>query len=344
MPQFNRRKLLLILCGAAILLIPALRSAVLSFALALFLAGCLQRPIERLERHRIPRWLTALGILFIGVGPVLLLLLCSAVVLAQSVGDIAQTVIPRLQADGLLDDWIYRVLTALPPSVREICRDALDAFGEQKQQFLAGLLTRLGNWSSGMLSALPAQLGETGLFLLFFLFCAAGYPEIRALLGRVLPEDWRRKLGQLQRAAAGQLGCWCGAEGKLVGLIFLELAAGLALLGVRRWFFFAVLIALVDLLPLVGSGLILLPWAGVRLLLGDQLQTIGLLLIWLCVWTTRTVLEPRLVGRQLQLPTALSFFAAILGAQLWGMKGLILFPVLAAVAVSFLSPQGVAKP
>ena len=128
-----------------------------------------------------------------------------------------------------------------------------------------------------------------------------------------------------------------------MGLIFLELALGLALLRIKRWFFFAALIALVDLLPLVGSGLMLLPWAAIRLLMGDQLQALGLVLIWICVWTTRTVMEPKLVGRQLQLPSAISFFAAILGAKVWGLKGLILFPVLAAVAISFLSSQSVAK-
>ena len=44
---FSRRKLLLGVCAAAAVLIPALRTTVLSFALALFLAGCLQRQIGR---------------------------------------------------------------------------------------------------------------------------------------------------------------------------------------------------------------------------------------------------------------------------------------------------------
>ena len=86
---------------------------------------------------------------------------------------------------------------------------------------------------------------------------------------------------------------------------------------------------------MIGSGLILLPWALVCLLVGERLPALGLGLLWLFVWLTRTLLEPRLVGRQLQLPTALSFLTAVLGLQLWGLKGLILFPVLAAAAVSF---------
>lgn len=341
--RFNRRKLTLILCAGAILLIPQLRSAILPFALALFLAGCLQRPMARLEQYRIPRWLSSLVILLGLLTPLVLLAGYGLVSLVRALRDVAQSVIPMLQSQNFVDNWLYRVLTALPPSLQEVCLNALNTLSQQKEQLLGQLLTRLGSWSSGLLTALPSHLGETGLFLLSFLFCAISYPEVSRLLRSILPADWQRWAAKVQRTAAHQLGHWCRAEGKLVGLIFLELALGLALLGIRRWLFFAALIALVDLLPLVGSGLMLLPWAAVRFLLGEQLQALGLVLIWLCVWTTRTVMEPKLVGRQLQLPSAISFFAAILGAKLWGLKGLILFPVLAAVAVSFLASQSVAK-
>lgn len=341
--KLSRRKLALILCAGAVLLIPQLRSTILPFVLALFLAGCLQKPMARLEQYRIPRWLSSLTILLVLLTPLVLVMGYGLLSLARSVRDVAQSVIPMLQSQHFLDNWLYRVLTALPPALQELCVNALNTLSEQKEQLLGQLLTRLGGWSSGVLAALPSHLGETGLFLLSFLFCAISYPEVSALLRRVLPEDWQHWAARVQRTAANQLGHWCRAEGKLVGLIFLELVLGLALLGIKRWLFFAALIALVDLLPLVGSGLMLLPWAAVRFLLGSQLQALGLVLLWLCVWTTRTVMEPRLVGRQLQLPSAISFFAAILGAKLWGLKGLILFPVLAAVAISFLAAQSVAK-
>ena len=341
--KLSKRKTALILCAAAILLIPQLRSAILPFALALFLAGCLQKPMANLERYHVPRWLSSLLILLILLTPTVLLLGYGILSLVRSIRDIAQNVIPILQSQHLIDDWLYRMMTALPPSLQELCLNAIQSLSQQKEQLLAQLLTRLGSWSSGVIAALPSHLAETGLFLLSFLFCAISYPEISALLRRILPEDWQRWAGRVQRTAASQLGHWCRAEGKLVGLIFLELSLGLALLGVRRWLFLAALIALVDLLPLVGSGLMLLPWAVVRFLLGDQLQALGLVLIWLFVWTTRTVMEPKLVGRQLQLPTAISFFAAILGAKLWGLKGLILFPVLAAVSISLLSTKSLAS-
>ena len=72
--KLSKRKTALILCAAAILLIPQLRSAILPFVLALFLAGCLQKPMANLERYHIPRWLSSLFILLILLTPTVLLL------------------------------------------------------------------------------------------------------------------------------------------------------------------------------------------------------------------------------------------------------------------------------
>ncbi|MDD7222595.1 MAG: AI-2E family transporter [Eubacteriales bacterium] len=333
--SFPRRKLLLGVCAAATVLIPALRTTVLSFALALFLAGCLQRPMIRLQRRGVPRVISAPAFLLLGLVPLIAMLAGGIFYGLRGVQQLAGTLLPLLGTRPAGEDWLYRLITALPPSVQDVCFAMLDKLAGQGDALAGELLQRLALWSSEALTALPKKMGSTGLFLLFFLFCAIGYPELHGLLERILPEDWRIGLGKIQRITAARLGLWLRAESKLVVLIALELAIGLAALRVDHWGLLAVFIALVDLLPMIGSGLILLPWALVCLLLGEHLPALGLGLLWLCVWLTRTLLEPRLVGRQLQLPTAISFLTAVLGLRLWGLKGLILFPVLAAAAVSF---------
>ena len=72
--SFPRRKLLLGVCAAATVLIPALRTTVLSFALALFLAGCLQRPMIRLQRRGVPRVISAPAFLLLGLVPLIAML------------------------------------------------------------------------------------------------------------------------------------------------------------------------------------------------------------------------------------------------------------------------------
>lgn len=336
--SFPRRKLLLGVCAAAAMLIPALRTTVLPFALSLFLAGCVQRPMAKLQRRGIPRIISAPVFLLLGLVPLIAVLAGGIFYGLRGIQQLAGTLIPLLGNRPAGEEWLYRLITALPPSVQDVCFSMLDKLAGQGDALAGQLLQRLALWSSEALAALPKKLGSTGIFLLFFLFCAVGYPELHGLLERILPEDWRTGLGRVQRTTAVRLGLWFRAESKLVALIALELAVGLAALRAAHWPLLAVFIALVDLLPMIGSGLILLPWALVQLLLGKRLFSLSLGLLWLCVWLTRTLLEPKLVGRQLQLPTAISFLTAILGLRLWGLKGLILFPVLTAAAISF-SPQ-----
>ena len=335
--KVNHQKLLWILAALAALLLPAVRSVVLPFALALFLAACLQRPIEAGALRHIPRPLSALGILVLFLGPMAAVLGYGVYSLLRSLRGIAEMLVPMLQTGSFFDDWLYRWITALPPQLQSLLVSLSDTLADRKDQLLTQVLTSLGQWSTAWIAALPGQIAKTGLFLLYFLFCAVGYPEVRRLLRGMLPRDWLCWVSGVLSETKRRLGHWCRAEARLVGLIFGELALGLSLLRLDSWLWMAVLTALVDMVPLVGSGLILLPWAAIRMLLGSRAQGIGLILLWACVWFTRTLLEPRLVGRQLQLPTAISFFAAILGMKLLGLKGLILFPVLAAVAAGLLS-------
>ena len=337
---FHRKKLLLCGLGLAALLIPPVRETTLPFVCALLLAGCLQRPMDFLARRHIPRAVSAFLFLAVFLIPLCLMLIYGIQMLLRSASVLLQQLTPVFQNGLGLDNLLYRWLTALPPEMQDRLRAMLEALQAQKGELVSALVSGLGEWSSAWLSALPGHFAVSALFLLAFFFCAVGFNEIRALLLRVLPQDWCRALGRLQRTLYHHLTQWCRAEGKLVGLIFCELALGFLLLRVRGWLFLALAVTLIDLVPLVGSGLILLPWAGVSWFLSNRSQCVALIVIWICVWLTRTILEPKLVGRHLELPTALSLFAAVLGAKLWGIKGLILLPVLSAALLTFFQNDG----
>lgn len=89
----------------------------------------------------------------------------------------------------------------------------------------------------------------------------------------------------------------------------------------------ALLIGIVDALPVFGSGTILVPWAVIRLLLGDIKMGVGLLLLWGLCTLNRQLLEPRLLGQKLGISTLLTLFLMYVGYQLFGLFGFILGPV-----------------
>ena len=128
---------------------------------------------------------------------------------------------------------------------------------------------------------------------------------------------------------------WLKAQLRLSGVTFLISLAGLLLLSVSYAPLWALVIAAVDAVPMLGTGTVLLPWAMVCLLQGRRILALGLAGLYLAAMLTRTALEPRLVGKHLGLDPLMTLAALYVGYRLWGIGGMILSPLL-AVTVSQL--------
>lgn len=116
-------------------------------------------------------------------------------------------------------------------------------------------------------------------------------------------------------------------------LTFAELSAGLLLLGIPNAILVAALIAVVDILPVLGTGTVVLPWAAFALLQGQHRLFIGLLVMYAVIALVRNILEPRLVSHQIGLHPLATLFFMYVGLQILGLAGMLLFPVLAMVSV-----------
>jgi predicted PurR-regulated permease PerM len=96
----------------------------------------------------------------------------------------------------------------------------------------------------------------------------------------------------------------------------------------------ALLIALFDLFPIVGAGLILFPWAIISFIQGNIIKGIGLAALYLVVIIARQILEPKVIGRQVGLPPLVTLICMFVGTSLFGALGLFGLPIAAAIIVS----------
>ena len=129
------------------------------------------------------------------------------------------------------------------------------------------------------------------------------------------------------------------AYGILLLLTFALLLVGFWILRVEYAFLLAFLIALADLLPIIGVGTILIPWGIVMLLQKQFYLGFGLLLLYLVISLIRQVAEPKVLGKSLGLHPLLTLFATYVGFSLFGVLGMILAPVVALLVKRFLSLQ-----
>ena len=135
------------------------------------------------------------------------------------------------------------------------------------------------------------------------------------------------------------VGGWLLAQLKLAGVTLILLCLGLVLLRVRYALLWALGITVLDAFPILGTGTVLLPWALICFLQGNTPRAIGLLGLYAVISLTRSVLEPKLVGRHLGLDPLAALVALYAGYKLWGIGGMILAPLLAGTALQLVPPK-----
>ena len=118
-------------------------------------------------------------------------------------------------------------------------------------------------------------------------------------------------------------------------ITFGELCLGLFIFGIPYPVLIALGIAIFDILPVLGTGGILLPWAAVLLIMKEHGLAFGVVLLYLIILVVRNMLEPRIVGKQIGLHPLATLAALFLGLKLLGLVGLVAFPVALTVLVNF---------
>ena len=194
-------------------------------------------------------------------------------------------------------------------------------------------LTALADPLGKLASTLPDAL-LTVVFTLAATVLFAGRREaVLSFLKRQLPprtvEALSRLRSYLKEAAIG----WLKAQGILAAVTAALLLAGFLLLRVKAAPLLALTVGLLDALPLLGTGAVLLPWALACLLLGDGGRAAGLAALFALTCAVRNLLEPQVVGRQLGLDPLLSLLGVWLGWRLAGLAGMILAPAALLVLV-----------
>lgn len=314
----------------------------LPFVLAALLALAAEPLVGVLARRcRMPRWLASgLGIC-IALTLVILAALVLGALLLRELGSLAN-VVPdlestALQGMGLLRSWLFGIADQAPDGIKPILNHSLDGIFSGSSQLLDRVSVWLLGFASGVLKALPDSALGLGTWILASFMFSAKLPKIRRYAASLIPGSWKETylpaLGQLRKS----LGGWLLAQLKLTGITACVLSAGFLALQIPYGIVWALLISLVDALPVLGTGTVLIPWSVICFLQGDSLRSVGLLGIYAAAALLRSVLEPRLVGKQLGLDPLVTLVALYAGYQLWGLGGMLLAPLLAVTVTQLLA-------
>lgn len=234
---------------------------------------------------------------------------------------------------ALVQTRLLDLAARAPKGIRPLLEDNVRTLLADSGNLLGKLTAWLLGLAGSILAHVPDSALGLGTAILSAFLISAKLPQIRKWLLRRIPRQQLRSALESARRMRKVLGRWLLAQGKLMSITFAIVAAGLTLLRIPSGMLWAVLVALVDALPILGTGTVLVPWSVVCFLQGDTPRALGILGIYITAALTRSMLEPKLLGKHLGLDPLVTLIALYIGYRLWGVGGMILAPLLTVAAI-----------
>lgn len=319
MGQEWKKKLGFLAAAALAVWFPGVRSGILCALLALGVGRLGAVPLSLLERLGVPRWLGGVLLVLLGAGT-----LAAAVWfgLARLCGGIKELVECFPNVTALLRR-LEVLAEPLGGSIGTALREVLGYISRKSETLPALFTAQAAKASKWLLSALPEKLLFLFMTTLASYYAAVDWEQVRRILDRAIPSGWKRQLdsglSSLKRGLTG----WARVQGKLVLLQCAILTTGFLLLGMEGPLLSGSLTAVTDALPLLGTGAVLLPWSAALWLMEEPGKAVGMVILWLCSWTLRAVMEPRLVGHQAGVSPFFTVSGMYLGLRCFGVAGMI---------------------
>lgn len=241
-----------------------------------------------------------------------------------------------------LFDEIQELLHNFDPEMAlnfdDTANSLISTIGSTVMSFSGQLVGKL----TGIAVSLPSFLLNIVIMVVATIFLLVDFESILAFIKKQLPEKTNELMHNIGTHLGKVLKKYIISYSLIMLITFAEIFAGLSIIGVKYSALIAALIAIFDILPVVGSGLILVPWAIISFIIGDFGICIGLFILWALLCIVRQIIEPKIVGNSVGMHPFLTLFAMLAGNFIYGGIGILLLPVAIALCQS-LNSAGVVK-
>lgn len=322
----------LVYCGCKYFL-PLIGPFVLGYIFA-----CIIKPLVDVlqKRLHIKRTFAAIFAVLLFFGVIGLLLALGSVNLLIEARDLILR-IPTIYNEQIapsiagMFDWAEKLLQRIDPSIElsidETAQYLSDALGSLVSRFSSTAIAGTARFASHI----PALLVQVIFCILSTFYIANDYSLIADFVYRQLPERAATVLRRGRQQLGETLGRYIRSYGIILGITFVELCIGFCILRIEGAGGLALLIAMFDILPVVGTSAVLVPWTVILFLQGKIPMAIGMAVIAAVVWVVRNIMEPKIVGDQVGLHPLVTLMAMYVGTKLFGGFGLLGLPVSLAI-------------
>lgn len=222
------------------------------------------------------------------------------------------------------EQTMFQMDSALVSALNDLFMQLIQSVGE----LLTSLSVKAVGTLSGYASSLPGEFIKILLMIISTFFIAGDYDVLADFVSRQLSDKARDILLHVKEYVVGTLFVCIRSYALIMTITFVELSIGLIIIGVPNAILIALAISVFDILPVLGTGGIMIPWTIITAIQGNYPLAVGLLVVYLFITVIRNILEPKIVGSQIGLHPIITLASMFAGAQLFGIIGLFGFPIL----------------
>lgn len=217
------------------------------------------------------------------------------------------------------------------PEVEYYLEDILSSISDSVFSFISNASTTVVSAITGFAGSIPSLLVTVIFTIVATFFFTIDYHPIVRFIVRQFPKEKREMVIHVKDSFLSTIFKFIKAYTTLITITFIELSIGFSVLGISNPFLVAFLVAVVDIMPILGTGAVLIPWAIIGFIFGDTTLGIGMLVLYIVITVVRQTLEPKVVGQQIGLHPIVTLMCMFVGAQLFGIIGLFLLPITATI-------------
>lgn len=234
--------------------------------------------------------------------------------LESSANDLETAVTPY---DSMLASWIDTIASDLLKSL---------------SQFVTSVSGKALVWVTSSATAIPSVIVDIVIMVIATFFLVLDFDKVWGFLIKLVPSKQRDLLNTGAHYTKTMVLVYIKSYSLLFLLTFVELTIGFLILKIPNAAVLAIAIAVFDLMPVLGTGGVLLPWALMMLIMENYVMAIGILVLYLIITGIRNTLEPKIVGKQIGLHPLATLAAMLLGLRLFGLVGMFALPIALTVA------------
>ncbi len=212
----------------------------------------------------------------------------------------------------------------LPDQFGVKLREAADNLDTYIGVLLQNMATPTVEAAGSVAKSLPSLLVNTVVIILSSYFFIAERETILNVWRQYMPESGKRHMSHMRQDALHLIGGYFMAQFRIMFVVAGVLTAGFLVLQVPYSFLLALLISLLDFLPVFGTGTVLIPWGLIKLLSGEYYMAGGLILLYILSQFIRQAIQPKIVGDSMGLPPLMTLVFLYIGFKVSGLGGMIL--------------------